>query len=68
MKNWSLIAALCASLLGLPGCGDSDEGCPGVTCTNCGGFGDCDANCSSDQLEVCIAHPNDSSLRCAYCQ
>lgn len=51
---------------GMAGCG-GDEGCPGVTCTNCAGSGDCNIDCG-DRVEVCGAHPDDSSLRCAYCE
>lgn len=68
MKKWILLVFVCVSLLGLPGCGGSDGGCPGVTCTNCAASGDCNISCSGDQLEVCTAHPDDSSLRCAYCE
>ncbi len=68
----SFTALFFASLLalGLGACG-SDEGgggCPGITCTNCGAFGDCDVTCSPGQVETCIGHPNgDPNLRCAYC-
>ena len=46
------------------GCEDDDGGCPGVTCGNCAT--DCDAHCGA-RTQCCIAHPDDPSLRCAYC-
>ena len=61
----ALIAgAFFAAVFAGAGCGDDDGGCPGVTCTNCAT--DCDAHCGA-RTECCIAHPDDPSLRCAYC-
>ena len=61
----SLFAVLAA--VTLVTCGSDDGGgCPGVTCTNCATT--CSITCSPGQTEVCIAHPDDSNLRCTYCQ
>lgn len=65
MKRFLVLFA-CVAALWVVGCG-GDESCPGITCTNCGASGDCNIDCG-ERVEVCGAHPDDSSLRCAYCE
>ena len=33
-----------------PGCGSSSDECPGITCTDCSGSGDCDITCGAGQI------------------
>lgn len=66
------IVALIAGL-GLVNCGEGGggseaESCPGITCTNCSGRGDCNISCPAGKVQYCVAHPDDSSKRCSYCQ
>ena len=67
-----LLLAAAATILTstLLACGDSDEpdACPGITCNNCSGSGNCNLSCPSGQAQYCIAHPDNSSLRCTYCR
>lgn len=71
MKPVFVLVVLCLSVLGIPGCGDSGGGCPGIICSNCA-QADCDIECSGDEQETCVGlqffgqdNPND--LRCAFC-
>ena len=71
MKAALVRIALCVTVLGIPSCGDSAEGCPGKICSNCA-QSDCDIECGS-QEEVCVGleffgQDNPSDLRCAFCQ
>jgi hypothetical protein len=71
MNAWR--AVVMAGTLGLAaaGCGDEDESCPGIVCSNCAGSGDCDITCGSGQEEVCESLGNyggDSNMRCAWCR
>jgi hypothetical protein len=59
--------ALAALVLGFTACGSEKDKCPGITCTNCSGSGDCNLTCAAGQTQTCIAHPDDPNLRCAYC-
>jgi len=50
------------------GGGGSQDACPGITCNNCSGSGNCNLSCGPGKAQVCVAHPENSSLRCAYCK
>jgi hypothetical protein len=53
------------------GCGSGSNGCPGITCTNCSGNGDCDITCATGQAQACESMANDGgapSERCAWCR
>jgi hypothetical protein len=65
-----LAAMLGLGVLATARCGSDDESesCPGITCSDCSGSGDCDVTCAPGQRQFCIAHPSDANLRCAYCQ
>jgi hypothetical protein len=62
------MAAAGLTYCGGGGGGDSKETCPGITCNNCSGSGNCNLSCSPGKTQVCTAHPDNSSLRCAYCR
>ena len=51
MKPVFVLVVLCLSVLGIPGCGDSGGGCPGIICSNCA-QADCDIECSGDEQET----------------
>jgi hypothetical protein len=61
------LVAVAVLALGLAGCGSDKEKCPGITCTNCSGSGDCNLSCAAGHSQTCIAHPDNPNLRCAYC-
>lgn len=61
------LAAILFLGLWLSACGDEKEKCPGITCTNCSGSGDCNLTCAAGHTQTCIAHPDNANLRCAYC-
>ena len=67
-KFWMSIAAAIASLAMIH-CGGSDGGCPGMVCTSCGAFGDCDLDCTPPELNFCGAfgYFDDPGLRCSFC-
>jgi len=52
----------------LSSCGD-DGGCPGIVCTDCGASGDCEIECTGDDVEYCghFGFFEDPDLRCAFC-
>ncbi len=54
---------------GASACGGELDSCPGITCNDCGGFGDCDRDCSGDEFEFCghFGFFDDPDLRCAWC-
>ena len=54
-------------LVSCPACGSDKEKCPGITCHDCSGSGDCTLSCAAGHTQTCIAHPDDPNLRCAYC-
>jgi hypothetical protein len=65
------IAAALTGMVMLSHCGggsDSKDSCPGLTCNNCSGSGNCNLSCPTGKVQVCRAHPDNSSLRCTYCQ
>ncbi|MBI5070102.1 MAG: hypothetical protein HZB56_17845 [Deltaproteobacteria bacterium] len=62
------LAAVLTLTLCLAACGGSEKDrCPGITCTNCSGSGDCTLSCAAGHTQTCIAHPDNGNLRCAYC-
>ena len=72
MKTRLVWMFLCLAAFGIPGCGGSGDGCPGLICSNCA-TSDCDIDCPASQGEVCVGleffgqdNPND--LRCAFCE
>lgn len=72
-KLFLVIAAAVLAAAGLTHCGGGGGGgsqaaCPGITCNNCSGSGNCNLSCPSGQAQVCVAHPENSNLRCAYCR
>ena len=69
MKKWIILIVLALSGIGMLNCGDSNGGCPGLVCTDCGGSGDCDIECQSPDMEFCGAfgYFDDPTLRCAFC-
>ncbi len=54
--------------LGAAACG-GDSQCPGITCSNCAGSGDCNIQCPQGQVQYCgnFGYFDDPTLRCAYC-
>lgn len=72
-KVWIVLVALAlfgSVALGMGSCGDDGESCPGKVCSNCGGSGDCDMQCGSNQINVCghLGLFDDPNLRCSYCE
>jgi hypothetical protein len=65
-----LAAVVTILSLALLACSDNDEpdACPGITCNNCSGSGNCNLSCPAGQAQYCIAHPDNSNLRCSYCR
>jgi hypothetical protein len=65
-----VVVAIGIGTISTSGCGSSD-GCPGITCTNCSGSGDCTITCGAGQAQVCESMANyggSSSERCAWCR
>jgi hypothetical protein len=54
---------------GVSACGGELDSCPGITCNDCGGDGDCDRTCADDEFEFCghFGFFDDPDLRCAWC-
>jgi hypothetical protein len=54
---------------GVSACGGELDSCPGITCNDCGAFGDCDRDCADDETEFCghFGFFDDPDLRCAWC-
>ena len=66
-----VIIAIGIGTVSASGCGSSSDECPGITCTNCSGSGDCDITCGAGQTQVCESMANyggSSSERCAWCR
>jgi hypothetical protein len=58
-----------ATAWGISACGGELDSCPGIVCSDCGGFGDCNVTCDAGQTEFCGAFGffDDPGLRCAWC-
>ncbi|MBW2702291.1 MAG: hypothetical protein JRF33_15840 [Deltaproteobacteria bacterium] len=73
MKTWMIVLCIMVVVvvgLGLATVSCGDEGCPGIVCSDCGMDGDCDVDCSGDQVEYCghFGYFDDPDLRCAFCE
>ncbi len=72
LKPILVVAMAAMAAFGLTHCGGggggTQEACPGITCNNCSGSGNCNLSCAPGKAQVCVAHPENSSLRCAYCR
>jgi hypothetical protein len=73
MRSWksAVLAAALGLVAGTASCGSEKDKCPGITCTNCSGSGDCTITCPAGRTQVCESLGNyggDSNLRCAWCR